>query len=150
VFGIWLALERKEYSIWDGWVLVAIVLWAVAMGLGGMGGKEYDRAFARQRELAVAGEDGPSAELAVLNRTQRGAVLHAVSTVLISTTCRPDSDPVAARRRDRSASIRSRAARPRRLHSGGGSGLLKASMVLSLVLLAAYLVAVWAMSSKPV
>jgi hypothetical protein len=38
----------------------------------------------------------------------------------------------------------------RRLHSGGGSGLLKASMVLSLVLLAAYLVAVWAMSSKPV
>lgn len=38
----------------------------------------------------------------------------------------------------------------RRLRSGGGSGLLKASMVLSLVLLAAYLVAVWAMSSKPV
>jgi uncharacterized membrane protein len=49
VFGIWLALERDEYSIWDGWVLVAIVLWAVAMGLGGMGGKEYDRALARAR-----------------------------------------------------------------------------------------------------
>lgn len=37
----------------------------------------------------------------------------------------------------------------RRLRSGGGSGLLKATMVLSLILLAAYLVAAWAMSGKP-
>ena len=37
----------------------------------------------------------------------------------------------------------------RRLHQGRGAGLLKATMVLSLVLLAAYVVAVWAMSGKP-
>jgi hypothetical protein len=36
-----------------------------------------------------------------------------------------------------------------RLREGKGSGLLKATMVLSLVLLAAYLVAVWAMAGKP-
>jgi cytochrome bd-type quinol oxidase subunit 1 len=36
-----------------------------------------------------------------------------------------------------------------RLRKGGGVGLLKASMVISLVLLAAYVVAVWAMSAKP-
>ena len=37
----------------------------------------------------------------------------------------------------------------RRLASGRGTGLLKATMVISLVLLAAYVVAVWAMSAKP-
>jgi hypothetical protein len=37
----------------------------------------------------------------------------------------------------------------RRLRGGGGSGLLRASLVISLVLLAAYVVAVWAMGAKP-
>jgi len=37
----------------------------------------------------------------------------------------------------------------RRLASGGGTGLLRATMVISLVLLAAYVIAVWAMSAKP-
>ncbi len=37
----------------------------------------------------------------------------------------------------------------RRLEAGKSSGLLKATLVLSLVLLAAYVVAVWAMAGKP-
>ena len=37
----------------------------------------------------------------------------------------------------------------RRLRSGGGAGLLRATLVLSVVLLAGYLVAVWAMAGKP-
>ena len=37
----------------------------------------------------------------------------------------------------------------RRLKAGGGSGLLKATLILALVLLAAYVVAVWAMAGKP-
>jgi hypothetical protein len=36
-----------------------------------------------------------------------------------------------------------------RLREGKGSGLLQATLVLSLVLLAAYVVAVWAMAGKP-
>ena len=36
-----------------------------------------------------------------------------------------------------------------RLRRGGGSGLLKATMVISLLLLAVYVVAVWAMGAKP-
>ena len=36
-----------------------------------------------------------------------------------------------------------------RLKAGKGSGLLKVTLVLSLVLLAAYLVAAWAMAGKP-
>ena len=37
----------------------------------------------------------------------------------------------------------------RRLRNGGGAGLLKATMVITLVLLAAFVVAVWAMAGKP-
>ena len=37
----------------------------------------------------------------------------------------------------------------RRLRSGGGAGLLKAAMVLAWIVLAAALVAVWAMAGKP-
>ena len=37
----------------------------------------------------------------------------------------------------------------RRLRDGGGSGLLKATLVIALILLAAYTVAVWAMAGKP-
>jgi hypothetical protein len=37
----------------------------------------------------------------------------------------------------------------RRLEGGKSSGLLKATLVLSVVLLAAYVVAVWAMAGKP-
>lgn len=37
----------------------------------------------------------------------------------------------------------------RRLRAGKGTGLLKATLVLSIALLAAYVVAVWAMAGKP-
>jgi len=37
----------------------------------------------------------------------------------------------------------------RRLRDGGGAGLLKASTVITLLLVAAYVVAVWAMAGKP-
>ena len=34
VFGIWLALDVDGYSILDAWILIALVLWAVAGGAG--------------------------------------------------------------------------------------------------------------------
>jgi hypothetical protein len=37
----------------------------------------------------------------------------------------------------------------RRLNAGRGSSLLKTTLVLSVVLLGAYVVAVWAMAGKP-
>ena len=29
-FGIWLAILRDAFQVWDGWVIGAIVLWCVA------------------------------------------------------------------------------------------------------------------------
>jgi hypothetical protein len=34
LFGIWLALNLDEYDFFDFWILLAIVLWFVATGLG--------------------------------------------------------------------------------------------------------------------
>jgi uncharacterized membrane protein len=34
VLGIWLALNRPEYEIWDGWIIAALVLWFLTMGSG--------------------------------------------------------------------------------------------------------------------
>ena len=30
VFGIWLAIDDDQYELWDGWLIAAFVLWAVA------------------------------------------------------------------------------------------------------------------------
>ena len=40
VFGIWLAID--DYSIGDGWILAALVLWAVAAGTGVRIGMMFD------------------------------------------------------------------------------------------------------------
>ena len=37
----------------------------------------------------------------------------------------------------------------RRVRGGGGTGLLRTSLIISVVLLAAYIVAIWAMGAKP-
>ncbi|MDX6518051.1 MAG: hypothetical protein QOF50_897 [Gaiellaceae bacterium] len=60
VFGIWLAIYRDEYQVWDGWILAAIVLWAVWGALGGYIGKIVRRA-------AAAGEVVPRSRLLTLD-----------------------------------------------------------------------------------
>jgi hypothetical protein len=57
VFGIWLALNRPEYEIWDGWIIAAVVLWVLANGAG---------ARAR-REIKPGDGDSP---IAIDRRTQ--------------------------------------------------------------------------------
>jgi len=83
VFGVWLAISLDAYDLWDGWVLAAIVLWAISAATGGIAGKEYTRSFDRARELDAAGEQGPSADLLALNRSPRGLLFHVVSSVVI-------------------------------------------------------------------
>jgi hypothetical protein len=34
VFGVWLALDVDGYGLLDGWILSALVLWAIAAGAG--------------------------------------------------------------------------------------------------------------------
>ncbi len=34
VLGIWLVFDVSAYELWDGWIIAAIVLWAIATELG--------------------------------------------------------------------------------------------------------------------
>jgi uncharacterized membrane protein len=59
VFGIWLALNRPEYEIWDGWIIAALVLWFLANGAGARVSRELKptadgSAIAVDRRVAFA------------------------------------------------------------------------------------------------
>ena len=43
LFGIWLAIHDSQYSLTDGWILAAIVLWAIAAGVGERLSAMYER-----------------------------------------------------------------------------------------------------------
>jgi hypothetical protein len=45
VFGVWLAIALDAYQVWDLWVILAIVGWFVAAGLGNRAGSLAQRAF---------------------------------------------------------------------------------------------------------
>jgi hypothetical protein len=34
VFGVWLAISKDEYQLWDVWVILALILWAIAGATG--------------------------------------------------------------------------------------------------------------------
>ena len=53
-FGVWLALYLDTYSITDGWIITAIVLWAVASELG------------RRAQVGFAALSNPGADAAAV------------------------------------------------------------------------------------
>jgi hypothetical protein len=83
VLGIWLAFRLDSYAIWDGWIIAALVLWAVAGGVGQRTGVEYTKGMTRAKELEAAGQTGRSEELLALNRTSAGVALHALASVVM-------------------------------------------------------------------
>jgi hypothetical protein len=83
VFGLWLTFSVGGYRIWNFWIIAALVLWAIAGGVGGKTGKEYQRGMDKALELEAAGQTGPNAELLAINRTQNGVVLHAMASAAL-------------------------------------------------------------------
>jgi hypothetical protein len=83
VFGLWLTFSVGGYRIWNFWILAALVLWAIAAGVGGRTGKEYQKGMDKALELEAAGQTGPNAELLALNRTQNGMLLHTIASAAL-------------------------------------------------------------------
>ena len=59
--GLWL-VEHVDYSWGDAWIVLALILWAVAGALGGQGGKRERETRELAARLAAEG-DAPNAEL---------------------------------------------------------------------------------------
>lgn len=82
VFGVWLSISKDPYDVWDLWVIVAIVLWAAASGLGQQAGNAYGSASLEAVKLAEAGTERDPA-LASTFGPSRAFWLHVASNVAI-------------------------------------------------------------------
>jgi uncharacterized membrane protein len=83
VLGIWLAFALDGYAIWDGWIIAALVLWAVSGAFGQRTGVAYMQGMTKAKELDAAGRPGPDAELLALNRTSNGVLFHFLTSVAV-------------------------------------------------------------------
>ena len=82
VFGVWLALSKDGYALWDGWIIAAIILWAAGTELGRRSGDEYASAAQRAGELAAAGTSS-SPEVAEAFGASRGFWLHVATSAVV-------------------------------------------------------------------
>jgi len=83
LLGIWLAFSIGGYDIWDAWIVIALVLWVVAVQLGRRTGMAYLEGVKKSQELEAAGQTGASAELLAVNRTSSGLLLHTLTSVTV-------------------------------------------------------------------
>ena len=84
LLGIWLAIDADAYQVWDGWVIAAIVLWAISAGTGQRGGQTYAEAEKLAKRLVSEGRaEERSEELVRMLRDRRAMILNIVSTVAI-------------------------------------------------------------------
>ena len=73
LLGIVLAIDSDDYQLWDAWVIIAIVLWALSGFVGGRTGTYYTGV----QELAE--KDGSEAEVLERLRAPTGARWHAAT-----------------------------------------------------------------------
>jgi hypothetical protein len=83
LLGIWLAFALDGYAIWDGWIIAAIVLWAIAGGVGQRTGAAYMQGMTKAKELDAAGQSGSNAELLALNRTSTGLLMQSLASIVL-------------------------------------------------------------------
>jgi hypothetical protein len=83
VLGLWLAVLRVDFHPWDGWVIGAIVLWAVATIALLRSFVEYAKPAEQARALVASGQSGSSSALTALNRTSTGLFLRVLASAAI-------------------------------------------------------------------
>ena len=82
ILGVVLAFEADSYAIWDGWIVAALVLWALMGELGRRTGLAYDAAGARARALVAEGRNAPNPELGAMFRSTRALGFHVATLVV--------------------------------------------------------------------
>jgi heme A synthase len=82
VFGLWLSISKDPYDPWDGWIVAALILWAITGGVGTRAGKAYGAAGAEAHRLAAEGTP-TSREVGETFGPSQAFKLHVVSNVAI-------------------------------------------------------------------
>src|SRR5262245_35567893 len=82
VFGVWLAISLDAYQLWDGWVIAALVLWAIGGFLGSQAGRGYEAGGQLAEKLAAEGTTS-SPELAEAFGASRAFWLHVATVVVV-------------------------------------------------------------------
>src|SRR5207247_9751760 len=70
VLGVVLAIDSDIYELWNGWIIVAIVLWAILAAVGSRTGRYYTSV------QKLAEDDGAEAEVLARLRAPTGPRLH--------------------------------------------------------------------------
>jgi hypothetical protein len=83
LLGIWLAFALDGYAIWNGWIIAAIVLWAIGGGIGQRTGAAYMQGMTKAKELEAAGQSGSNSELLALNRTSTGLLMQSLASIVL-------------------------------------------------------------------
>jgi hypothetical protein len=78
IFGVILAVDSDRFNIWDGWVIAAIVLFAIFGGVGQRSGAYYTEV----QKLAEEPGGGNEAEVLARLRASTGATLHVATIAL--------------------------------------------------------------------
>jgi uncharacterized membrane protein len=82
VFGLWLAISRDAYHVWDGWVIVALVLWAIGSMLGKKSGDGYQERAEMAAGLVQSGLPR-SPELAAAWGASRAFWYHVATSAVV-------------------------------------------------------------------
>ena len=80
LFGVWLAIDLDAYQVWDGWIIAAIVLWAIGGYTGSKVGAHYTSLQELVDKLAAEGNE-PNAELAAKLSDRSIRTLHAINVI---------------------------------------------------------------------
>jgi hypothetical protein len=81
VFGVWLAIEVDQYRVWDGWVIAAIVLWAIGTETGRRAADASRKIGAEAARLAS--DDSPRPELRAKVHGGQAVAMQIVSTAAV-------------------------------------------------------------------
>ena len=83
VLGIWLAIDSDAYQVWDGWIIAALVLWALSMASGSRAASVYNGVRDRAGALVAEGRDTPQPELTAMLRSTKGLAFFIANVLFI-------------------------------------------------------------------
>jgi hypothetical protein len=75
LLGIVLAIDSDEFQLWDGWIIAAVILWALGAAAGARSGTYYTET----QKLAEGGEPNAEADVLARLRAPTGARWHFAS-----------------------------------------------------------------------